>query len=73
MRFDGCLLLTRIYTLLQTLQTLQIAGFIPTVLLFDEMLQNIFADKVSGIDCVLETEEMGAITCTMADGVAHLQ
>ncbi len=70
MRFDGCLLLTRIYTLLQTLQ---IAGFIPTVLLFDEMLQNIFADKVSGIDCVLETEEMGAITCTMADGVAHLQ
>lgn len=46
-------------------------GFIPTVLLFEELLQDFFADEVNGIDCVLETETK-AITYRIVSGEAIL-
>jgi hypothetical protein len=46
-------------------------GFIPTVILFDEVLEHVFADQVDGIDCVLETETQ-ALTYTVKGGIARL-
>ena len=49
------------------------AGFIASALLFEEVLENIFADEVSGIDCVIEIDngkESEAITFTVRNGVA---
>jgi hypothetical protein len=54
-----------------SIQILQIVGFTPTVLLFDEVLENVFADKVSGVDCVLANENE-ALTYTVLGGVAQL-
>jgi len=49
----------------------QITGFIPTVLLFEEILERVFADEVSGIDCVVASETQ-ALTYTVVGGVARL-
>jgi signal transduction histidine kinase/CheY-like chemotaxis protein len=48
-----------------------VVGYIPTVILMDEMLENVFGDEVSGIDAVFETETK-AVTFTVIHGVGHL-
>ena len=35
---------------------------------WDQLLQNAFADEVSGIDCVLETDKGQSFTYTVKDG-----
>jgi len=46
-----------------------LTGFIVNLLIWDELLENIFADKVSGIDCVLE-ENGQSYTYRITEGVA---
>ncbi len=58
-------------TVSSSIQILQIVGFTPTVLHFDEVLKNVFADEVSGVDCVLANENE-ALTYTVLGGVARL-
>ena len=38
---------------------------------WDQLLQNAFADEVSGIDCVLETDKGQFFTYTVTGGLAH--
>lgn len=49
-----------------------IVGFTPTVLLFSEVLENIFADEVSGIDCVIESPGK-SLMYTVQNGIAVYQ
>jgi hypothetical protein len=41
------------------------------VLLFDEVLENVFADEVSGVDCVLANGNEALLTYTVLGGVAQ--
>jgi hypothetical protein len=50
---------------------MQITGLVSAPLLFDEVLENVFADEVSGVDCVIETETE-AITYTVVGVKAQL-
>lgn len=43
-------------------------GVIGSLIVWDFLLQNIFADKVTGVDCVLESDKE-AFTYTIVDGV----
>jgi hypothetical protein len=49
----------------------KMVGFIPTLLILDEMLENAFADKVSGVDAVFETETQ-KVTFTVVNGRPQL-
>lgn len=46
-----------------------LVGLLPTAVVWDEILDNIFSTEVNGIDCVLSTEKQVS-TYTAVDGVA---
>jgi len=48
----------------------KIVGFTATPIIFDQLLENTFNYKVSGVDCVLETEDQ-VFTYTIQEGVAY--
>jgi hypothetical protein len=57
----------------------KVLGFVPTVLLYDELLDRLFTDKVSGVDCVVSyhhhhynEEESASITYGITNGIARL-
>ena len=52
--------------------TYQLVGVIISTLLFDELLNNMFSDQVSGIDCVIRTKDF-AVTYTIEQGEAIFQ
>ena len=47
-------------------------GFIPTNIVLEELLENVFSDEVSGIDCVFEAGSQ-AYTYSVREGVAYLR
>ena len=47
----------------------KLVGLVPTPMLWDTILENVFSDTVSGVDCVLQTERQ-VFTYTVQDGVA---
>jgi hypothetical protein len=49
-----------------------LVGVIASSIVWDEVLENVFADKVSGIDCVLETETQ-VYTYSVVNGVAKIR
>jgi len=46
-----------------------LTGLVPNQIVWDELLENLFATEVSGIDCVIETKDQ-AFTYTIHDGIA---
>jgi hypothetical protein len=49
-----------------------LAGVIASSIVWGEVLENVFADEVSGIDCVLQTQTQ-SYTYSVVDGVATLR
>jgi hypothetical protein len=47
----------------------QLTGLITSAIAWDEVLENIFADETSGVDCVLGTETL-VYTYHIRNGVA---
>ena len=52
------------------LDSLQIVGYIPSVLTIEELLRNVFSKTDTGIDVVFETEGK-AVSYTIIDGEVH--
>lgn len=57
-----------------------VTGFVPTLFLFEELLEQVFADTVSGVDCVISTssaananEVTSSATFTIVNGKAHFR
>eukprot|EP00549_Striatella_unipunctata_P007205 CAMPEP_0118677972 /NCGR_PEP_ID=MMETSP0800-20121206/2939_1 /TAXON_ID=210618 ORGANISM="Striatella unipunctata, Strain CCMP2910" /NCGR_SAMPLE_ID=MMETSP0800 /ASSEMBLY_ACC=CAM_ASM_000638 /LENGTH=863 /DNA_ID=CAMNT_0006573735 /DNA_START=141 /DNA_END=2732 /DNA_ORIENTATION=- len=46
-----------------------LTGLVPNQIVWDELLENLFATEVSGIDCIIETKDQ-AFTYTINDGIA---
>jgi hypothetical protein len=49
-----------------------LTGLIASSILWSEVLENVFADSVSGVDCVISTEAQ-VYTYFVTDGVASLK
>jgi len=41
---------------------------IPTVLLFDEILESVFSDSVNGVYCVVENDQGDSLTYKIENG-----
>jgi hypothetical protein len=50
----------------------QLTAVLMSTIVWDEVLQNVFTTTVSGIDCVLETENQ-VYTYHVTNGVANLK
>jgi hypothetical protein len=50
----------------------QLTGVLMSTVVWDEVLQNVFTTTVSGVDCVLETENQ-VYTYHVTNGVANLK
>jgi hypothetical protein len=55
-----------------TLHLPQLTGILMSTIIWDEVLQDVFPDTVSGIDCVLNTENQ-VYTYHVVNGVANLK
>jgi len=51
---------------------LQLTGLIISSIVWNDVLEDVFADGVSGVDCVLETERQ-VYTYTVVDGIASVK
>ena len=55
-----------------------VTGFVPTLFLFEELLEEVFADTVSGVDCVIHStftnsNERISATFSIVDGTTHFR